>query len=223
VIRRRELVILTASILLAALGTALVWLYVQGIESRANQAAELVPVLAADGDLPAGAPTTGLRLRTAYAPRVLAEGALTSKDDLKGKTATTRIAAGQLLLGSMFGPDPVPPIRPGNVAISLTIEDSRRVLPLVRPGQSAAVVQLDETTGVRVVVRSALIVGIGTETLGTQRPAGRRAGDSSPQVVTFDVSPADGRRLLALEATPGRTALALLGPGATFPAPTPTG
>ena len=50
---RRTLLII-ASILLAALGTALIWLYVQGAENRAQQNADLVPALFLTQNVPAG-------------------------------------------------------------------------------------------------------------------------------------------------------------------------
>ena len=57
---RRTLLII-ASILLAALGTALIWLYVQGAENRAQQNPELVPALFLTQNVPVWAVTRKVR------------------------------------------------------------------------------------------------------------------------------------------------------------------
>ncbi|MGZ4613545.1 MAG: Flp pilus assembly protein CpaB, partial [Kineosporiaceae bacterium] len=64
---RRSLLLIAAA-LCAALGTVLVWLYVQGADTRAAAGADLVEVEVTTGDVPADTPAEAVSVRTARVP-----------------------------------------------------------------------------------------------------------------------------------------------------------
>ncbi|MGZ4650711.1 MAG: Flp pilus assembly protein CpaB, partial [Kineosporiaceae bacterium] len=75
---RRSLLLIAAA-LCAALGTVLVWLYVQGADTRAAAGADLVEVEVTTGDVPADTPAEAVSVRAARVPRDLASGAVTRR------------------------------------------------------------------------------------------------------------------------------------------------
>src|SRR3954453_21147604 len=99
----RRTLLLIASILVAALGTALIWLYVQGADNKARQAASLVSVLFLAQNAPAGTDAGSLALVPRDVSKAAGEGAVTSRAGLTGLELNTSAVSGQILLKSMLG------------------------------------------------------------------------------------------------------------------------
>ena len=97
----RRTLLLIASILTAALGTALIWLYVQGADKRAQQTATLQPALFLSKELNAGAPVAGAVITRQVSPEVAAT-AYTDQSQIQGLKLKKDAAAGQLLVKGML-------------------------------------------------------------------------------------------------------------------------
>jgi len=137
----RRTLLLIASILVAALGTALIWLYVQGADTRAlpeNQ----VPVYVATQSVAAGEAVTPQIATVKRFPESvvtpLGGSLVTSPSEIKGY-AKTDIARGLPLLttqitGDQVAPAPAVTLGPDEVAMQVTLPDPQRLAGLLQPG-----------------------------------------------------------------------------------------
>src|SRR3954451_19363646 len=114
----RRTLLLIASILVAAIGTALIWLYVQGAETRAQGDEAQVPVYVSSSTVAAGTPANQVPVVVKQLPQSLVNsmnsagaGVLTDKSQIKG-WASTRIVAGLPLLRDQFQVEAVTPTPP---------------------------------------------------------------------------------------------------------------
>jgi pilus assembly protein CpaB len=99
---RRTLLLIT-SILIAAVGTALIGLYVRGADSRAVGNASTRSVLVAEAIIPNGAtPDTNSYARKDRRVGDLPDDAITDPSQIKG-VAVSKILVGQVLQKGMFG------------------------------------------------------------------------------------------------------------------------
>lgn len=146
--RRRLLLIL--AVFVAIIGTALVFLYVQGADKRAGDKFDNVSVLKATQNIAAGesydtALSSG-KITTAAVPRnQLNAGYQTSTAALKGKFASAPIFAGQQIISSQFSGSSTLqaastnlPIPKGMIAISVQLNDPDRVAGNVYAGSRVA-------------------------------------------------------------------------------------
>jgi pilus assembly protein CpaB len=196
----RRTLLITASILLAALGTALIWLYVQGAENRAQQNAELVPALFLTQDVPAGkSPSTAVTVRTV--PPSVASAAVASPQELGNQTMKVPGLAGQVLLRSMLSTSGVTTGRfPAGGAVSLTINDPNRVPADLQAGDTVDIFQLSKDGAVLVLSNITVrTVGPAHEQTTTGTTAANGAGQSStipPTIVGLDIRDAATARTL---------------------------
>jgi pilus assembly protein CpaB len=143
---RRTILLITA-LVVAALGTALVFLYVRSADDRALAGQEQVQVLFATQQIPVGqsaetASTNGsLELRTVAANSV-AEGALSDIDPIANEVALTTIFPGQQIVSAAFGDVTgvsAIPIPDNLMALSLQLGDPERVAGFLGAGSEVAV------------------------------------------------------------------------------------
>jgi pilus assembly protein CpaB len=222
-VARRTLLVI-ASILLAALGTALIWLYVQGAVNRAEQNAQLVPALFLTRDVSAGqSPANALTVQ--HVPAAVAANAVTSSQELGTQKLTVDAKAGEVLLrrmlstsGASAGSFPA-----GGVA-SITITDPNRVpaelsagdvVDVFRLGKGGAQVLLQDIT-----VRSVGPAGQGATGTAVGGAAGTAVGGASgaaqggvipPSIVGLNVSQADAKTLYGAVAQGDQVAIYLHG------------
>jgi pilus assembly protein CpaB len=146
--RRRLLLIL--AVFVAVIGTALVFLYVQGADKRASDKYDNVSVLKATQDIPAGeaydAALAAGKISSQDVPRSqLNTGYQTSTTALKGKVASVPIFAGQQIISSQFGTSveavtsSLPGIPKGMIAISVNLTDPDRVAGNIQNGSNVAI------------------------------------------------------------------------------------
>jgi pilus assembly protein CpaB len=145
--RRRLLLIL--AVFVALMGTALVFLYVQGADKRAQDKFDNVQVLKATQNITAGetydqALSAG-KIALGDVPRnQLNTGYETSTTTLKGKVAAVPVFAGQQIIESQFG-DSVQAtssslvIPKGMIAISVNLTDPDRVAGNIQNGSDVAI------------------------------------------------------------------------------------
>lgn len=138
---------LIVALLVAVLGSAMVFLYVQSADTRAQEKQEPVEVLKAvaqiePGESLAKAQTAG-KLEVASVPREqVLEGAMTTIGESGNLVALTRVFPNEQITASKFGapgeqdtlamPD-------GQFAISVNLSDTGRVAGFVSPGSNVAV------------------------------------------------------------------------------------
>ena len=145
--RRRLLLIL--AVFVALMGTALVFLYVQGADKRAQSKFDNVQVLKATQDITAGesydqALSAG-KIALADVPRdQLNTGYETSTTTLKGKLASVPVFAGQQIIQSQFGNSVEAAssslvIPKGMIAISVNLTDPDRVAGNIQNGSDVAI------------------------------------------------------------------------------------
>jgi pilus assembly protein CpaB len=144
----RRTLLLIASILVAALGTALIWLYVQGADNRASAGSAQVQVLVAESTVQAGQPATLVKPKQQFLPQTvvdaLAGRLVTDPGQIKGVT-TTEVLAGLPLLRDQFssqGLTAAPPLDglpPDRVAMQVTLPDPQRLVGLLQPGSQIRV------------------------------------------------------------------------------------
>jgi pilus assembly protein CpaB len=180
----RRTLLLIASILTAALGTALIWLYVQGAEQRAEQNAVLVPALFLNKDVGAGQPLDGAVVAK-QVPADVARTAITDLSQVRGQTLAQPAGSGQLLLRSMLSTGAGGGGRfPNGGAVALTINDPNRVPADLKPGDTVDVFGISAKDGVRPVVSN-----IKVRTIGPVASGGASAGTGAAGA---GVNPASG-------------------------------
>jgi len=143
----RRTLLLIAALVVAALGTVLVFLYANNArtEGLANQ--ELVSVLVAKSKIEVG--TTGAAASAAGAfeqqeiPRVnVVEGALSDATPLTDLAAIAPIFAGQQIIAAQWGATGQTSglsIPDGKVALSVQLGDPERVAGFIAPGSTVAI------------------------------------------------------------------------------------
>jgi pilus assembly protein CpaB len=222
-VARRTLLII-ASILLAALGTALIWLYVQGAENRAEQNAQLVPAFFFAKDVRAGqSPVNALTVQSV--PPAVAANAVTSAQELGTQKLTVDAKAGEVLLKSMLSASGANAGNfPAGGVASLTITDPNRVpaelsagdvVDVFRLGKDGAQVLLQNIT-----VRSVGPAGQGATGTAIGGAAGTAVGGASgtaqsgvipPSIVGLNVSQTDAKTLYGAVAQGDQVAIYLHG------------
>jgi pilus assembly protein CpaB len=211
----RRTLLLIASILVAALGTALIWLYVQGADNRERQAARLVSVLFLAQNASAGTDAGSLVLVPKDVSEAAALGAVTSRAGLTGLKLNTSAVNGQILLRSMLGTQNARFPRGGAVALSIT--DPNRVPADLQPGDLVDVYAY----GGRLSGLTRIATRIQVRTLGPAHGTGSAAGSTSgtvaPTIVGFDVSRADAEKLYGIVAAGQQAALYDTGTGPGAP------
>jgi pilus assembly protein CpaB len=141
----RRTILLLVAVVIAALGATLVFLYVQGVEAKADEAREPVEVLTADEVINAGESTEealGKFVKTSVPRENVLEGAITSTDQIAGLVALTTIYEGEQILPAKFGAGGTQEtitIPDGTMAISVQLSDPARVAGNVLPGSEVAV------------------------------------------------------------------------------------
>jgi pilus assembly protein CpaB len=147
----RRTLLLIASILIAAVGTALIGLYVRGADNRAQQTEGMVSALVATQTITAGTKleTAVQSMRVASVPGRMAEtGAYRNPNAfvniqkaLKNKVVIEPIQAEQVVLGSMFGDAGVAANTEikNDMGISVELTDPGRAAGLLAPGSHVKV------------------------------------------------------------------------------------
>jgi Flp pilus assembly protein CpaB len=149
--------ILIAAIVIGALAAYAVVVYVGGVEDRANDNAERVPVLRVAGEIPRGtrgqeAIDAGLIETAEIAEEFVPPTAIrpTEQDVILRKAAVSDLAEGQVLVENMFV-DPVNSqitaarrLTAGNVAVTITVDEVRGVAGLIVPGDLVNIMVIQE-------------------------------------------------------------------------------
>jgi pilus assembly protein CpaB len=217
----RRPVLLIVAVLIALVGTSLIVLYVQGIDSRATAGQELVEVLTATDTIDPGeevsvAQEAGKFEKTEVRREDLVEGALTSTSSIADLVAINTIYPGEQVLAKKFGnlgaaenliiPD-------DKMAVSVELTDFERVAGFVNPGAEVAVfatalspvrltpdgkeIKLGSVT--RIVLPRSPVIGVGTTSV-TSRTTKTEEGEETAQVaqtiLTLAVTQEEAEKLI---------------------------
>jgi pilus assembly protein CpaB len=220
----RRTLLLIASILVAALGTALIWLYVQGAESRAEAGEAQVRVLVATLPVSAGASASAVKSQSKQFPAsivaALGPGVLTDPAQVTGFTKTD-IVTGMPLLRSQFTTSPTSPapavdLQPNELAMQVTLPDPQRLAGLLQPGSHIrvfTVVEKGTVKGAAVLFNDVRVLGSGP----VSNASGTVKGEVPQAVVTLALSNDQAKELVLAQSGGGSLWFGLLGAGKTAP------
>ncbi|WP_110181638.1 Flp pilus assembly protein CpaB [Nocardioides solisilvae] len=143
---RRKLLLVVA-VVVALLGTSLVYLYVQSADNRAAEEYDTVEVLTAvspivTGETIADAAANGKIQRQSLPRNSVLPTAVTTVDTLEGLAANTNIYPGEQILPEKFGgvgESSALPIPNGKLAVSVQLTDTARVAGFVSAGSDVAI------------------------------------------------------------------------------------
>lgn len=225
----RRTILLVVAALIAALGTAMVFMYVRGVDARAAEEYNAVEVLTAveaiaPGESLADAQAAG-KVQLATVPsKSLLTGSTTSLEDLSGQVALTTIYPGEQIVTGKFGSpgdQDVLTIPEGKMAISVNLTDPARVAGFVTPGSEVAVFVSadgmggDETssTFTRLLLPRVQVIGVGTTTVvptTTTDQTGEQTTEQLPRtLLTLALDQRDAEKVI-FAAKNGEMAFALL-------------
>lgn len=207
---RRKVLLLVAA-MVAALGTLLVFLYVRGADTRADQRYDAVQVLKAvklisPGETVEAAQAAGKIETATVSQKDLLTDALTDLQPVTGKIAVTPIYPGEQIVASKFGATGASnglTIPKGKLAISLSLTDPARVAGFVNPGDHVAIFMNGTNAGgqfTRLLLPDVEVIGAGSTTVvstTTTDPSGQQTTDQMPKtLLTLAVDQSEAERVL---------------------------
>jgi pilus assembly protein CpaB len=216
---RRKALLLVAAVI-AAVGTLLVFLYVRGADTRADQRYDAVQVLRvvkpiAAGETVEAAQTAGKIESGSVSKKDLLPDALTGTEPIAGKIAVTNIYPGEQLIASKFGATGATnglAIPKGKIAISINLSDPSRVAGFVNPGDKVAIF-LTNGSFTRLLLPNIQVIGAGTTTVTTTTttdPNGAQSTEQLPKtLLTLAVAQPEAEKVL-FAASNGELAFGLL-------------
>lgn len=228
----RRKILLVAAVVVAALGTALVFLYVRGADARAAAPYDTVEVLRATTAIQPGETIESAAANGKLALQAVPQGQLlpnyqTTIDALKGQVALTTVYPGEQIISDKFGSeaeaDSPLQIPKGKLAVSVNLTDPARVAGFVNPGSEVAIFLngTDALAGkpfTRLLLDRVSVLGVGSTTpvsTTTTDPAGQQTTEQLPRtLMTLAVDQKDAQRLLYASGN-GELAFALLTPNST--------
>ncbi|GIM62479.1 hypothetical protein Pve01_92250 [Planomonospora venezuelensis] len=232
----RRSALLIAAVLIAALGTAMIVLYVKGIDDRATAGQELVEVLTATAVIEAGetvsaAQEAGKFEATEVRRDDMVTGALDSTEPISDLVALGTVYPGEQIISDRFGnlgsieglviPD-------DKMAVSIELTDFERVAGFVNPGSEVAIFgsaaspirRLPDGTEqtlspvTRIILTRVPVIGVGTTSVTsttTTTDGGEQVTEEVPRtILTVAVTQAEAEKLVLADRTTDLT-FALLG------------
>ena len=219
----RRVILLTVAVVVAALGTGLVFLYVQGADNRAEERFETVDVLRAVAPIEPGetidsAAAAGKLKLEAVSQADLLPNAQSETTALDGLVAITRIYPGEQIISDKFSTEveealSALTIPKDMVAISVNLTDPARVAGFVNPGSQVSIFHNTEAYS-RLLLARVTVLGVGsttpTTTTTTTTETGEETTEQLPRtLLTIAVSQKDAERVM-FATLHGELAFALL-------------
>lgn len=228
----RRTLLLIAALVVAALGTILIFAYVRSADERAQADATPVEVLVATQQVSAGTTASDASAAGAFEIQeipasAVAEGALQDISIISDQVALAPIFPGQQILAQIFGNAQSASgleVPEGQLAVSVQLGDPERVAGFVVPGsrvavfatisaQIAAAADSDVTAALLPEVE---VIGVGATTLTTQTTT-TDEGESTTEeiplaILTLAVDQQEAQKIINAQ-TGGSLYFALLGEG----------
>jgi pilus assembly protein CpaB len=230
----RRTILLITSILVAALGTALVAIYVRGAEARASSGVETVQVIVAGKTIPEGSSVANAAQASSFVKGPALRKQVTSDtvkllsdlDDMQGYVAAGPILQGQIIQKGMFRSGAAPAdtgLPDDRMAVSVQMADPNRVAALIQSNSQVAVFVTRGQAGsqsTQLLLPKVRVLGVGSATTAqVDTPSSRtnRSGGTQESVpttiVTLDVDQREAQRLI-LATKAGELYFTLLGKNA---------
>ena len=232
----RRSVLLMVAVLIALVGTALIVLYVQGIDKRATEGQALVEVLTASDVIEAGESVADAqeagKFEQAQVRQIdMVDGALSSTSSISDLVATGTIYPGEQVIAKRFGdlggtqsliiPD-------DQLAVSVELTDPARVAGFVNPGSEVAIfvsadpvlIQPDGeerkfAAYTRLLLSKVQVIGVGTTSVTsrntTEEDGQQTIEEVAKTILTVAVDQEQAEKLI-YAARNGELAFALLSP-----------
>jgi pilus assembly protein CpaB len=230
---------------LAALASVALVTYVHGLERKAYAGVQTVDVYVAKAAIPVGttveqAASKGMIDKTPVPQKVVAEGAVTSLDQIAGEVAAVTIMPGEQLLQSRWTAadhlGSALPIPQDRQAITVSVDTPNGVGGFIQPGDHVSLIaqfelsvphngvwaNVTDPTIVRFLLQDVPVLAVGQKIAGAQTDqSGSRAaakdkstnGNTSDSIMlTLAVKPADAEKV-AYAAFGGKMWFTLLPPG----------
>jgi len=174
----RRRILLVVAVIIALLGTALVFLYVRGADQRAESRFDTVDVLQAVAPIEPGetiddAAANGKLTLKPVAQDYLLPNYQTSVEDLSGSVATQRILPGEQIVSDKFGSEvetatSALTLQKGEIAISVSLSDTARVAGFINPGSRVAIflngTAEDGQAYTRLLLNDVQVIAVGSTT-----------------------------------------------------------
>jgi len=203
----RRTILLIAALLVAALGTVLVFLYANNAREAAQAGQQLVKVVVATKDIPAGTTGADASAQGSFEEREIpadtaVPGALSSVTPIAQLVALSPIYTGQQIILPQWGSaDQVSGLGlpEGKIALSLALGDPERVAGFVNPGSTVAIFATGGES-VRLLLSDILVLGVGASTVNAQ-PTGQ-AGNTenvSTAILTLALTQREAEQIIAAQ------------------------
>lgn len=232
----RRSMLLIVAVLIAALGTAMIVLYVKGIDDRAAQGQELVKVLTATDVIDAGETVSAAqeagKIEAKEVRRAdMVAGALDSTESIADLVALGTVYPGEQIISARFGTisDVENLVIPDDkMAVSVELTDFERVAGFVNPGSEVAIFATaiapvrrlpdgtEETLSAvtRIILSRVPVIGVGTTAVGartTTTEEGEQVTEQVPRtILTVAVTQEEAEKLVLADRTTELT-FALIG------------
>lgn len=198
----RRSLLMVAALVIAALGAAMIVIYVQGIDARAAEGQELVEVLTATETIEVGesvkdAQSAGKFETSEVVRNDLVDGALTSTSSISDDVALGDIYPGEQIIAKKFGEpgsEEALTIPDDKIAVSVDLTDPARVAGFVVPGSKVAIFASGDpeaikpdgstqklSTYTRLLLPKVQVIGVGTTTI-TARTTKTDQGETTEQI-----------------------------------------
>ena len=220
----RRSVLLVTALVVAALGTVLVFMYVNNTVSRTQSEWDPVEALVATETIPAGTSAASLvesgvvELRMISGTNIPA-GALGSLTGVEGELTNTAVYAGQPLLEQMFSPPEQTTalsLPKGTMGVSVSLADPNRVAGFVTPGSEVAIFAIigqEDGLETDVLLRKVKVVAVGPTTITTTQTtdgSGATTTEQIPRAILTLALDSDEAKKVIYASTQGTLYFALL-------------
>ncbi len=208
----RRTVLLIAALVVAALGTAMVFIFINNYTTSEDEGAQFKTVLIATATIPAGttseaAAEAGSFETQEWQEQTIPDGAISDPAAISSLVALAPVFPGQAILTQMFGApgeSNVLAIPKDELAIAVELGDPNRVAGFVAPGSEVAVfVTLDDAAGnpkTQLLLSRSTVIAVGPTTVSTvtttQDTGDQNVEEISRAILTLALSQADSQKII---------------------------
>jgi pilus assembly protein CpaB len=208
----RRSALLVSAVVIATLGTLLVFLYVKNVQDNTYADQQPVTVLVAKSAVQIGTPGQQALAEGAFEEKTLPSDAVPSDalpnaSAVSSQVAVVSILPGQVVQSSMFGTESTSgqlPVEKAKLGLSVQLGDPERVAGFVQPGSKVAIfatVQQGERIATKLLVPNASVTAVGpTTAVTTTQPAAGAEGETTEQIptaiLTLSVDQRDAEKII---------------------------
>lgn len=186
----RRTVLLVAALVVAALGTVLVFLYASNAQNAAQEGQSLVKVLVAKSKIEIGTTGTAASANGAFEEQQIpkstaVDGALADATPIANLVALVPVFPGQQIIGQQWGATQQTSglaLPAGTVALSVQLGDPERVAGFVSPGSTVSFFAQPSngaTDSVRTLLTHIQVIAVGPSTVVSRTTGATTGADGS--------------------------------------------